>query len=277
MRTKLFSLGIAFFLVATTGVFSANALSLVPESEPQPSITSCIAKHHRLEALMVVDESVSLIRAKGQNGKILPGTDMNDDRVTALKAVTQVLLDKVNDIDPKRRTEVSVALSGFGNGYVPHQKWMDLTSSSSTDFLEEIDKQSKRETSQYTRYHLALEGALKTFSEKESENGVTCRLLIWFSDGQHDDNDSGKVMSSAEESQVKKGYLWRKWFCRQAASSRCVYGRCWAQRERESSWLNEIGLTRQWRYQVKERNLEFLWSCEARGSIRSGIRCWRSC
>jgi hypothetical protein len=204
MRTKLFSLGIAFFLVATTGVISANALSLVPESEPQPSITSCIAKHHRLEALMVVDESVSLIRAKGQNGKILPGTDMNDDRVTALKAVTQVLLDKVNDIDPKRRTEVSVALSGFGNGYVPHQKWMDLTSSSSTDFLEEIDKQSKRETSQYTRYHLALEGALKTFSEKESENGVTCRLLIWFSDGQHDDNDSGKVMSSAEESQVKK-------------------------------------------------------------------------
>ena len=204
MKTKHFSIGVALFLIATTGGFSSNALSLVPESEPQPSITSCIAKHHRLDALMVVDESVSLIRAKGQNGRILPGTDMNDDRVTALKAVTQVLLDKVNDIDPKRRTKVSVALSGFGNRYVPHQKWMDLTSTSSTDFLEEIDKQSKRETSQYTRYHLALEGALKTFSEKESENGVTCRLLIWFSDGQHDDNDSGKVMSSAEESQVKK-------------------------------------------------------------------------
>jgi len=204
MRNKYFSLGIALFLFATSSGFSANALTLVPESEPQPSITSCIAKHHRLDALMVVDESVSLIRAKGQNGKILPGTDMNDDRVTALKAVTQVLLDKVNDIDPKRRTKVSVALSGFGNDYVPHQKWMDLTSASSTDFLEEIDKQSKRETSQYTRYHLALEGALKSFSEKASENDVTCRLLIWFSDGQHDDNDSGKVMSSAEESQVRK-------------------------------------------------------------------------
>lgn len=204
MKTKLFSTGIALFLLATMGALSANALSLVPESEPQPSITSCIAKHHRLEALMVVDESVSLVRDRVKGREDREGTDINDDRVTALKAVTQVLLDKVNDVDPKRRTKVSVALSGFGNGYEPHKNWLELTATSSAEFLEEIDKQAERETSQHTRYHFALEGALKTFSEKKSEDGATCRLLIWFSDGQHDDDNAGKGMSPVEESQVRK-------------------------------------------------------------------------
>jgi hypothetical protein len=204
MRLRNFSLGAAVLLISTGLGQSVNATIPASESEQAPSITSCIAKNRKLDALMVVDESVSLIRTKGPGGKLLPGTDMNDDRVTALKAVTQVLLDKVKDSDPDRRTKVSVALAGFGNGYTEHQSWMDLTTGTASKFLEVIDEQASRETSQYTRYHLALKGALATFSEKENKDGATCRMLIWFSDGQHDDNDSGKVMSSTEESQVRK-------------------------------------------------------------------------
>lgn len=193
---------LAGFLVVGLSAISVSAQS--KPNEKTPSITSCIEKTHKLEVLMVVDESVSLIRTNDPRGRKLPGTDMGDERVVALKAVTEVLLDKVNDVDPKRQSQVSVALAGFGNGYEEHQSWMDLTSESVSSFQKVIEEQADRESSRYTRYHLALKGALTTFSKRNTESGTTCRMLIWFSDGQHDDNDAGKFMTSTEESQVKK-------------------------------------------------------------------------
>lgn len=204
MKKKIVSISIATFLFSSGIGLSANALSPVPNTEPSASITSCIAKNHKLEALMVVDESLSLVRTKGPGGKRLPGTDIGDERVTALKAVTQVLLDKVNDIDPNRQTEVSVALAGFGNSYELHQDWMELKTGTAQSFLEVIGAQSKRESSQFTRYHKALGGALATFEKIDKGDSSSCRMLIWFSDGQHDDNDAGNEMSSAEEDQIGK-------------------------------------------------------------------------
>jgi hypothetical protein len=202
MKKKSTSIAIASFLVVGLSSISAGALSL--PAEKTPSITSCIEKTHKLEVLMVVDESISLIRTKGPGGKKLPGTDVGDERVVALKAVTEVLLDKVNDIDPKRQSKVSVALAGFGNDYEEHQDWLDLNSETVKSFQEVIEDQADRESSQFTRYHRALKGALTTFAKRNSDSGASCRMLIWFSDGQHDDNDAGKFMTSAEESQVTK-------------------------------------------------------------------------
>lgn len=202
MRKWSIALTAASFVTIGLSTISADALS--KPIEKTPSITSCIEKTHKLEVLMVVDESISLIRTKGPGGRKLPGTDVGDERVVALKAVTEVLLDKVNDVDPKRQSQVTVALAGFGNGYKEHQDWMDLTSESVKSFQEVIEEQADRETSRFTRYHLALKGALSTFSKRDSESGASCRMLIWFSDGQHDDNDAGKFMTSTEESQVKK-------------------------------------------------------------------------
>ena len=201
MQRKLTLIGIAGLIFLGSSVVSVNALA--PETDQPASITSCIEKTHKLDVLMVVDESISLIRTKGPGGKKLPGTDMEDERVIALKAVTEVLLDTVTDSDPKRQSKVSIALAGFGNGYNEHQKWMDLNAETVQSFQKIIEDQADRESSQFTRYHLALKGALATFANKKTDSGATCRMLIWFSDGQHDDDDAGKFMNSKEESQVK--------------------------------------------------------------------------
>jgi hypothetical protein len=201
MQRKLTSIGIVGLIFLGSSVVSVNALA--PETEQTASITSCIEKTHKLDVLMVVDESISLVRTKGPGGKKLPGTDVEDERVIALKAVTEVLLDTVTDSDPKRQSKVSVALAGFGNDYKKHQAWIDLNPNTVQSFREVIEKQADRESSQFTRYHLALKGALTTFAERNTDSGPTCRMLIWFSDGQHDDNDAGNIMTSREESQVK--------------------------------------------------------------------------
>ena len=85
MQRKLTLIGLAGLIFLGSSVVSVNALA--PETDQPASITSCIEKTHKLDVLMVVDESISLIRTKGPGGKKLPGTDMEDERVIALKAV----------------------------------------------------------------------------------------------------------------------------------------------------------------------------------------------
>jgi hypothetical protein len=162
-------------------------------------ISECISKDKKLDVLFIVDQSISLQRDINRN----PGTDPNDDRVAALKAVLNVLKTKADKEDNQLRVDVSVAHAGFGQGFVLHQDWTKLDSSGFSSLITQIDAQADRDNEIFTRYHLALDGVVKTF-EKRSGRDNTCRMAIWFSDGKHDDDNKSDGFSSGEQKQIRE-------------------------------------------------------------------------
>jgi hypothetical protein len=179
-------------------VTGANAQSSsVPNS--RVPISECISKDKKLDVLFVVDQSISLQRDIDRN----PGTDPNDNRVAALKAVLNVLNTKADKEDNQLRVDVSVAHAGFGQGFVLHQDWTKLDASGFSSLMTRFDAQAELDNENFTRYHLALDGAVKTF-EKRSGRENTCRMVIWFSDGKHDDNNKGAGFSSGEQKQIRE-------------------------------------------------------------------------
>ncbi len=164
-------------------------------------ISECISTNKKLDVLFVVDQSLSLKRLK-KNNKQVPGNDPKDERVTALKAVLNVLRTKVNQSDEQQRVDIKVAHSGFGKDFNLHQDWITLDDDGFEEVSEKIDKQADLDNENFTRYHRALSGAVKTF-EKLPEDSESCRMMIWFSDGQHDDNNAGKTFSNSEKKQIE--------------------------------------------------------------------------
>jgi hypothetical protein len=179
-------------------VTGANAQSsLVPNS--RVPISECISKDKKLDVLFIVDQSISLLRNKDRT----PGTDPFNERVTALKAVLNVLNTKADKEDDQLRVDVTVAHAGFGEKFVLHQDWTKLDSSGFSSLMARIDNQALLNNEIFTRYHLALDGTVKTFEKRSSEDS-TCRMAIWFSDGKHDDDNEGGGFSSAEQKQIRE-------------------------------------------------------------------------
>jgi hypothetical protein len=179
-------------------VTGANAQSsLVPNS--RVPISECISKDKKLDVLFIVDQSISLLRNKDRT----PGTDPLNERVTALKAVLNVLNTKAAKEDDQLRVDVTVAHAGFGEKFVLHQDWTKLDSSGFSSLMARIDNQAFLNDEIFTRYHLALDGTVKTFEKRSSEDS-TCRMAIWFSDGKHDDDNEGGGFSSAEQKQIRE-------------------------------------------------------------------------
>jgi hypothetical protein len=191
--TSVLVLG-ALFPVA---VGAEEQQSLIPNS--RLPITDCISKDKKLDVLFVVDQSISLQRDSNRN----PGTDPNDERVAALKAVLNVLNTKADKEDQTLRVDVHVAHAGFGERFVLHQNWTKLDSTGFSSLITRFDAQADLDTENFTRYHLALDGTVNTF-EKRSGKDTTCRMAIWFSDGKHDDNNKGDVFSSGEQKQIRE-------------------------------------------------------------------------
>jgi len=183
--------------VFPVGVGAESQQSAVPNG--RVPISDCISKDKKLDVLFIVDQSISLKRDINRN----PGTDPNDERVTALKAVLNVLNTKVAKEDDALRVDVNVAHAGFGEKFVLHQDWTKLDASGFSSLIARFDAQAALDNENFTRYHLALDGVVKTF-EKRSGRDNTCRMAIWFSDGKHDDNNKGDGFSSGEQKQIRE-------------------------------------------------------------------------
>lgn len=171
-----------------------GVLSVLRADSP---LEQCVGRQHKLSALFLVDESSSLTK-----------TDPKDERVPALKAGARAL-NSLTRGTGEDAIKIDVALAGFGGSYIDRRTWGPLNDATLDGFLAEVDKQSEQErkNSIYTRYHVALSGAINSFVSHEND-GSNCRLLIWFSDGKHDDdNDSkryGGNFSPKEKSQISQ-------------------------------------------------------------------------
>lgn len=170
------------------------------------SLEACLAKNSSLRVLMLVDESKSL-KELGKGTNKTPGNDPMDMRVPALASVVRVLNSAVESSSAsaqqgRKPLEVAIAIAGFGKGYERRLPFTALNDNSVGRVIGVLENQADRDTDLTTRYDVALSESLKEF-ERDSGTDAACRLLIWFSDGQHDSNNEPGY-SSTEKGEIEK-------------------------------------------------------------------------
>ena len=182
---------------------SAVALSASGVENP---LEVCLSKNNKLAVLMLIDESKSLRELKDGNSKKL-GNDPEDSRVPALESVVRVLASAVESSqlivsENNKALEVAIAIAGFGDGFNERMPFKDLNLRNVEDVVAALELQKEKDSDLHTRYHTALSGSLQSF-ENYSKRTEVCRLLVWFSDGEHDD-DNGPGFIARERDQVQK-------------------------------------------------------------------------
>jgi hypothetical protein len=200
LRLLLAGLLSASALVAWAPMVRASEVSRLPsgshfaEANTGNDLEDCIKEKRRLSVVFLVDESKSLV---GNSKR--PGNDPYGLRVLPMKAVVENFV-SLNE-DQTNKIDMTAAIFGFGASFVERQGWRTLDSNSLDGFRRRIEDQGKLNGDSYTRYHLALKGAVNAFDS--DPNGTdSCRILYWFSDGEHDDDDDSGL-SNTELNQIK--------------------------------------------------------------------------
>jgi hypothetical protein len=119
-----------------------------------------------VQVLLLIDQSGSLTR-----------TDPDDQRLTGARAVVRSyasLADRVR--------QVEIQIAGFGEDYRPGE-WIMLDQDSLDTALERVDAVASVDDQQHTDYVYAMDGAARSFNDSPT---VTCHILFWFTDGEHD-------------------------------------------------------------------------------------------
>ena len=199
-RRGVFLVVVSVLLALVIGSNIASGQRVAEDRGDSERFNACVAREKKISALILIDESVSLDRLARDR----EGTDPQQQRVTALKAVVQSLTRHLTQLDGE--IDVQVAISGFGTSYYKRIDWTSLTEENVQTFENEIAKSGSDEdrfNDRHTRYQLALSGAINQFREVDEES-PTCRELFWFSDGQHDDDDGDpRKFSTSEENQIR--------------------------------------------------------------------------
>lgn len=204
MRIRRLALVVVLLTIVSSR--STRAASDTRVESAATSLEACLAKNSSLRVLMLVDESKSL-KELGKGTNKAPGNDPMDMRVPALTSVVRVLNSAVESSSASAQRgraplEVAIAIAGFGNSYETRLPFTTLNDNSVGRVIGVLESQADRDTDLTTRYDVALAESLKEFKE-DTGDGTSCRLLIWFSDGQHDSNNEPGY-SPTEKGEIEK-------------------------------------------------------------------------
>ena len=171
-----------------------HAVNYFSDANLEKDLRDCIDEKRRLSIVFLVDESKSLVgNSKRQ------GNDPFGLRVLPMQAVVENFV-SLNE-DQTNKIDMNAAIFGFGASFVERQGWTTLDSNSLDGVSRKIEDQGNLNGDLYTRYHVALKGAVNAFDS--DPNGTdSCRSLFWFSDGEHDDDDKSGL-SNTEFNQIK--------------------------------------------------------------------------
>jgi hypothetical protein len=199
---RLLGKAAAVGLVISAVLPFANAQASSKVLSETKSIQDCVSEKRNLDVLMLVDESSSL---RGDDAKNIPGNDPDDLRVDALRSIAQLLASTVDaslsESEESSGIDVKLSIAGFGENYTTRAAVGALNGKTLPGFIKAIESQKDFDSDRKTRYHVGLGGALEDFLQHKSADDDSCRLLVWFSDGVH--NDDGKSgISSAEVKQI---------------------------------------------------------------------------
>ncbi len=188
MKTKLL---IALSLLGGCLLASApfvRASDVVPGPEPAiQNLATCLATKLDLEAVVLIDESVSLRKTDPQGRREALAKDI-------ISAFGSAALQTVDGVNPR----LDVLVVGFGsdltnvvNTPLQDSDWITLSDSSTPDLLAKLASFKDRHNDRDTDYVDALQGASRLLgmhaSKMKEETGTDpCRVIVWFTDGKFD-------------------------------------------------------------------------------------------
>lgn len=188
MKTKIL---IALSLLGGCLLASApfvRASDVVPGPEPAiQNLATCLATKLDLEAVVLIDESVSLRKTDPQGRREALAKDI-------ISAFGSAALQTVDGVNPR----LDVLVVGFGsdltnvvNTPLQDSDWITLSDSSTPDLLAKLASFKDRHNDRDTDYVDALQGASRLLgmhaSKMKEETGTDpCRVIVWFTDGKFD-------------------------------------------------------------------------------------------
>ena len=184
-RRGVFLVAVSLLLALVIGSNIASGQRVAEDRGESEQFDACSSRQKKISALLLIDESLSL-----------RDNDPDKLRVPALKAAL-IALNSLTRGQSISAFDVQVSVAGFGRGFHLHKDWSALSDDTLIDFINEIDNQDSRNRDNLTQYDVALEESITQF-EKIDQDGESCRLLIWFSDGQHESSTTSGGFSSAE-------------------------------------------------------------------------------
>lgn len=150
-------------------------------------LSECIASRLSLEAVVLVDESVSLV-----------STDKDDERVSLAEDIVSALggisTSDVDGVSPR----VDLLVAGFGSDLASlsgspttNSDWITLSQDATTEVLDQLQGFAERDDDRDTDYVDALQKANRLLGEhatsmQQEMDSTPCRLIVWFTDGKFD-------------------------------------------------------------------------------------------
>jgi hypothetical protein len=165
-----------------------RASDVVPGPEPAiQNLATCLATKLDLEAVVLIDESVSLRKTDPQGRREALAKDI-------ISAFGSAALQTVDGVNPR----LDVLVVGFGsdlsnvvNTPLQDSDWITLSDSTTPDLLAKLASFKDRHNDRDTDYVDALQGASRLLgmhaSKMKEETGTEpCRVIVWFTDGKFD-------------------------------------------------------------------------------------------
>jgi hypothetical protein len=166
-------------LVGGVLLFSGNASGQSAQSSGPglTGLTACIASYHRLDVVVMMDESGSL----GFASDGMPATDPTNQRVPALQDLLGTLESLTTGATP---VNVSVGLSGFSTNASVVQPFASLNRQTLTTMDAAASTFAAKNNGPDTDFYYALSAAEQQLAQQAaSANGRTCQTLVLFTDG----------------------------------------------------------------------------------------------
>ena len=188
MKTKiLLALGL-FGMLLLPIASDVSAGDVNPAAEPAiQNLATCLATKLDLEAVILIDESVSLRKTDPEGRREALAKDI-------ISAFGSAALQTVDGVNPR----LDVLVVGFGsdltnvlNTPLKDEDWVTLSDSTTPDLLDKLVSFKDRHNDRDTDYVDALQGASRRLgehaSEMKKETGIEpCRVVVWFTDGKFD-------------------------------------------------------------------------------------------
>ena len=174
-RASRFQAGLICLTLGLTGIAHAASANEGLSAQSVSGVErtrECVAEGKRLAVLFLVDESSSVKKADPLNRRV-------DAINRAVDALGRNLLSAAGSDNRK----VDVLISVFGEKYfVLGDDWFSVTES--VDQLKtQISELASRNSEKITNYEAGLLGVEREYAEYERENGKSCKVLVWLSDG----------------------------------------------------------------------------------------------
>ena len=188
MKTKiLLALGL-FGMLLLPIASDVSAGDVNPAAEPAiQNLATCLATKLDLEAVILIDESVSLRKTDPEGRREALAKDI-------ISAFGSAALQTVDGVNPR----LDVLVVGFGSDLtnvldtpLKDEDWVTLSDSTTPDLLDKLVLFKGRHNDRDTDYVDALQGASRLLgehaSEMKKETGIEpCRVVVWFTDGKFD-------------------------------------------------------------------------------------------